>query len=422
MAGTGCSPGCSLPQPPPFRFLDLVFALVGTLAFLVDLGADVWVAANYLRAGHFQWGGLILGLLLLSSLTTQFFSWAWFRSDSDKEGLSQPSSRTSKLLHVLQLGYLYRCFCVLKVGFKACKMEDATEIHQAFAIFLSHDVSLLRLFETFLESAPQLVLVIYIILHTNQAEIFQVLGICTSFVCITWALLDYHQTLRSFLQDKHKLPFLSSVFYFLWTFLLMCPRIFSLALFAVVFSSFIFLHFLVIWLVMLLWVSLQGTDLMEHTTFEWFYRATVAVILYFCWFNVAEGKTCHRSAIYHGFLILDSSILFVSWWWYRIPSSWDSQVCPALLAALVCYALGIFLKCVYYKCFHPTMKTALTTVNDEVDITERGDENAVVFRQMVIETPVINHRTYGLAQNFFAGSLAEETRYQQNGTVSDMYL
>lgn len=52
-------------------------------------------------------------------------------------------------------------------------MEDATATHQAFAIFLSHDVSLLRLFETFLESAPQLILVIYIILHTNQAEIFQ---------------------------------------------------------------------------------------------------------------------------------------------------------------------------------------------------------------------------------------------------------
>lgn len=173
---------------------------------------------------------------------------------------------------------------------------------------------------------------------------------------------------------------------------------------------------------MLLWVSLQGTDLMEHTTFEWFYRATVAVILYFCWFNVAEGKTRHRSAIYHIFLILDSVILSVSWWWYRIPSSWDSQVCLAVLAALVCYALGIFLKCVYYKCFHPAMKSALVTDYDEVDSNEPGNGDAVVFRPMVIETPIINHRTYRLSQNFFAGSLAEETRYQQNGTVGDMYL
>ncbi|KAM3829828.1 XK-related protein 8 [Vipera latastei] len=421
MARTGCTPGCSLPQPPPFRFLDLAFALVGTLAFLLDLVADGWVAASYLRAGHLLWGGLVLGLLLLSSLTTQFFSWAWFRSDSDKEGLSQPSPRISKLLHLLQLGYLYRCLCVLRVGFQACKIEDATATHQAFAIFLSHDVSLLRLFETFLESAPQLILVIYIILHTNQAEIFQVLGICTSFLCITWALLDYHQTLRSFLRDKHKLAFLSSVLYFLWNFLLMCPRILSLALFAVVFSGYIFLHFLGIWLVMFLWVSLQETDLMENATFEWFYRATVAVILYFCWFNVAEGKTRHRSTIHHTFLFVDSVILVVSWLWYRIPSSWDSQVCPALLAAMVCYALGIFFKCIYYKCFHPTMKTVPLRNYDEVDINDRGYGDVAVVQQMVIE-PVINHRTYRLSQNFFAGSLAEETQYQRNETVSDIYL
>ncbi|XP_063168338.1 XK-related protein 8 [Candoia aspera] len=419
MARSGCGPGCSLPQPPAFRCLDLFFALVGTLAFLLDLGADLWVAANYLRAGHFHWGGLVLGLLLLSSLTTQFFSWAWFRSDSEKEGLPQPSPWTSKLLHALQLGYLYRCLCVLKVGFQACKMEEATADHQAFAIFLSHDVSLLRLFESFLESAPQLILVIYVILRTNQAEIFQVLGICTSFLCITWALLDYHQTLRSFLRDKHKLAFLSSVLYFLWNFLLMCPRILSLALFAVVFPGYIFLHFLGIWLVMFLWVSLQGTDLMEHATFEWFYRATVAVILYFCWFNVAEGKTRHRSTIYHTFLLLDSTILVVPWFWYSIPSSWDSHVGPVLLAALLCYAFGIFLKGIYYQCFHPTVKTVPLGDYDEVDHSEPGNGD-VVFRQMVIE-PVINHRTYRLSQNFFAGSSAE-TQYQRNGTVRDIYL
>ncbi|XP_007434921.1 XK-related protein 8 [Python bivittatus] len=420
MARTGCGPGCSLPQPPRFRCLDLAFALMGTLAFLLDLGADVWVAASYLRAGHLHWGGLVLGLLALSSLATQFFSWAWLRSDAEKEGLPHLSPRTSRLLHVLQLGYLYRCLCVLKVGFHACKMDDATATQQAFAIFLSHDVSLLRLFETFLESAPQLILVIYIILRTSQAEIFQVLGICTSFLCITWALLDYHQTLRSFLRDKEKLAFLSSVLYFLWNFLLMCPRILSLALFAVTFPSYIFLHFLGIWLVMFLWVFLQGTDLMEHVTFEWLYQATAAVILYFCWFNVAEGKTRHRSTIYHAFLLLDSTILVASWFWYSFPSSWDSHVRPALLAALVCYVLGIFLKVIYYWCFHPTVKNVPLGNYDEVDSSEPGNGDAVVFRQMVIE-PLINHRTYRLSQNFFAGSSAE-TQYQRNGTVGDMYL
>lgn len=59
------------------------------------------------------------------------------------------------------------------MGFRVCRMEAATEIQRGYALFLSHDISLLRLFETFLESAPQLILVLYIIIRTNKAETFQ---------------------------------------------------------------------------------------------------------------------------------------------------------------------------------------------------------------------------------------------------------
>lgn len=52
-------------------------------------------------------------------------------------------------------------------------MEATTEAQRGYAVFLSHDISLLRLFETFLESAPQLVLGLYIILHMSKAETFQ---------------------------------------------------------------------------------------------------------------------------------------------------------------------------------------------------------------------------------------------------------
>lgn len=36
--------------------------------------------------------------------------------------------------------------------------------------FLSHDISMLRLFETFLENTPQLVLFLHGVLRTNKAE------------------------------------------------------------------------------------------------------------------------------------------------------------------------------------------------------------------------------------------------------------
>lgn len=39
-----------------------------------------------------------------------------------------------------------------------------------FAVFLNHDLSMLRLIEAFAESAPQLVLMLTIILHRNQFD------------------------------------------------------------------------------------------------------------------------------------------------------------------------------------------------------------------------------------------------------------
>nr|XP_056702396.1 XK-related protein 8 [Euleptes europaea] len=390
------------PSTPRYRCRDLLFASMGTAAFLVDLAADAWVAASYLRAGHDSWGGLVLALLGLSSLATQLFSWAWYRSDPKELRRDPLGDQTLLALHLLQLGYLYRCLHVLKVGFKVCRNEAATEVERGYAVFLSHDISLLRLFETFLESAPQLTLGVYIILHTGKAETFQMLGICTSFVCIAWALLDYHQSLRTFLREKHKLGLLSSAIYFLWNFLLVCPRILSLALFTALFPSYIFLHFLGVWLAMFLWVSLQGTDFMEHAGFEWLYRAVVAVILYFCWFNIAEGKTRYRCAIYYTFLALDSALLTFFWVWYNRPLSWDSPVQYALLAAVPCYILGILLRCIYYQSCHPTRQAVPPAAYDEVDVRGLAGEDVAVFQQELV-VGLVNQRTYKLSQYFFAG-------------------
>lgn len=42
-----------------------------------------------------------------------------------------------------------------------------------YAIYLTHDLSMLRLIETFCESAPQLTLMIYVMLRTNKARTVQ---------------------------------------------------------------------------------------------------------------------------------------------------------------------------------------------------------------------------------------------------------
>ncbi|XP_069827686.1 XK-related protein 8 [Dendropsophus ebraccatus] len=453
--------------PARYRLLDLGFALFGTVAFLVDLGSDVWSSVRYYKAGHTAWAALYLGLYVLSSPVLQLLSWGWFWVDWQDLSLQQPytdttdavkqgapgdaahtiqvssngdtrhsnengakyprdasvvdavpteenaldpchlpvihaeehgppekakthgetppqedhietvpmelpsaedelfvrSFCTSKiilwpscftLLHVLQLGYLLRCIHSLEVGFTAYRKPEE-DWYNEYAYFLTHDISFMRLVETFLENTPQLILVLYIIIQTEVIQAFQCFSISVSFICISWAILDYHQSLRMFLRGKRKLNTISSAIYYLWNFCLISARILCITLFTVTFHWRIALHFLLLWLALFLWVSLQKTSFMKHKYLEIGYRATVATILYFSWFNIADGKTVYRSIVYHVFITIDSVILVVSWVYFKFPSILDEYETSIIVTSVVFFAVGLFLRSLYYKYLHPNV-------------------------------------------------------------------
>ncbi|KAM4757751.1 XK-related protein 8 [Cyanocitta cristata] len=383
--------------PPRFGPLQLALAAAGTAAAALDLCMDGWVAAEYARCGQPGWAALSLSLLAAASAAAQACSWLWLRSDPPALRPAVPVALLAAL-HLLQLGFFFRCLHALKVGWKVCWAKTEEEDEQRHMAFLSHDISMLRLFETFLENTPQLTLLLYIILRTNKAELSQGLGIGTAFLCVSWSLLDYHQSLRSFLQDKYELSLGSSIIYFLWNLFLICPRILVVALFALLWPYGVALHFPLVWLAMFLWVSLQGTDFMESSGPEQLYRAMVAVILYFSWFNVAQGRTLYRSIIYHGFILVDSTLLTLAWLWGWAPSEEYSYLLPVVSTALPCYLLGLGLRVTYYKWLHPNMQVQQEGSYDEVDAS--GGRGGLEFHSF-LEPDLVNRRMQWLAQTQF---------------------
>lgn len=98
-----------MPWSPRARPLwDLVLGALGTFVFLLDLGADLWAAVQYALSGRYLWAALVLALLALASVALQLFSWLWLRADPAGLHGPQPPGRCLALLHLLQLGYLYR--------------------------------------------------------------------------------------------------------------------------------------------------------------------------------------------------------------------------------------------------------------------------------------------------------------------------
>lgn len=181
------------------------------------------------------------------------------------------------------------------------------------------------------------------------------MSIAASTTSIAWMVVDYHRSLRSFLPDKAQQGWGSSLMYFLWNLLLIAPRVAVLALFASVLPGYIAVHFLMLWLVFVYWALRQGTDFMDSVSGEWLYRATIGLIWYFSWFNVAEGRTRGRSVIYHSFITADGGILLVTWWCYRDPVQSEPYALALLVTLPLTYLLGVFLKAVYYCCFHPKL-------------------------------------------------------------------
>lgn len=54
-----------------YSWTDFVFSVIGVCTFLVDWGSDVWVATEFYCRGDFFWFGVLVGLMVLSSVVVQ---------------------------------------------------------------------------------------------------------------------------------------------------------------------------------------------------------------------------------------------------------------------------------------------------------------------------------------------------------------
>ncbi|XP_027522303.1 XK-related protein 8 isoform X2 [Corapipo altera] len=360
--------------PPRFGPLQLALAAAGTAAAALDLFMDGWVAAEYVRRGQPGWAALSLSLLAAASAAAQACSWLWLRSDPPALRPAVPTALLAAL-HLLQLGFLFRW-----AGRCAGRRQRRRRSRDTWPSFptTSACCGSSRPSSRTPRSSP-----------------------CSS-------TLSFRQTRPRSPRDKYELSRGSSIIYFLWNLFLICPRILAVALFALLWPYGVAVHFPLVWLAMFLWVSLQGTNFMESPGPEQLYRAMVAVILYFSWFNVAQGRTLHRSIIYHSFILVDSTLLALSWLWGQAPSEDHWYLLPVVSAALPCYLLGLGLRVTYYKWLHPNRQVQQEDGYDEVDTNEGSD--GLEFHSFS-QADLVNRRMQCLAQIQFPVSQLARQRF-----------
>ncbi|CAM4634042.1 unnamed protein product [Leuciscus chuanchicus] len=228
--------------------------------------------------------------------------------------------------------------------------------------------------------------------------------------------LGLYLSMRSFLQEKRKMSWISTIVYFLWNLLLIIPRVTALALFCSVLPRYIIAHFLSLWMLLVLVVWSQKTDHMKSPGWEWLFRATVGLIWYFSWFNVSTGNMKLKNILYYGVMGLDTVMLLGFWCWkeFEYTGCWSSLNPYIVIPTLVgLHIVGILLKMIYYRWFHPNcdeqkiakpsehqnISQAAVIYNIETDTLESSPEAVAVTPAQPV-TGVLK-RGRNMAANFY---------------------
>ncbi|XP_013915236.1 PREDICTED: XK-related protein 9 isoform X1 [Thamnophis sirtalis] len=345
-------------QQKSFSKVDFLIILLGLLVYTFDIGTDLWMVKNFLCEGQYLKGILILLTGLYSSIIIQFFSCAWFKEDENEK-----FPWTFYLLHSLNGGLFTRYYLALKHGYEAVYIPNSsTNSNLCFKEMVY--INILQLFKAFLESTPQLILQIYIVMVSDDSTFSQYLSIALSFCSISCATVNFQIIFRKYRPDKNEF---SGVFckliYLFYKLMTLTSWILTIVLLSMlnIIGSIVLLIFL--WFGNLIWVITQSTDFCKFKTTEYVYRMIVAIILMFTFFNVKGENTAIVQRVYYVFrIIITVIILCICGYWKSLLDE-NIDLSTLIIIIVIFLILGIISLIIYYIHFHPNIHCT----QDEMD-------------------------------------------------------
>ncbi|XP_017341979.3 XK-related protein 7 [Ictalurus punctatus] len=377
------SPGLSSPRGR-YSLLDCCWTLGALLVFFSDGASDLWLAADYYLRQDYRWFALTLVFVVVPSVVVQVLSFRWFAydfSESSSAGsaaaavvaasgaqrrfsTAESGARTrccracawlfQSIVHILQLAQVWRYIHALYLGAQSRWRGDRGHRHFYWRLmFESADISMLRLLETFLKSAPQLVLQLSIMVQAMQVLPLQGLSASASLVSLAWMMASYQKALRDSRDDKLPMSYKAAVVQMLWHLFMVGARAMAFALFASIFQLYFGIFIVAHWCAMTFWIIQGETDFCMSKWEEIIYNMMVGIVYVFCWFSVREGPTRCRLLLYSFIVLAENVALTAAWYLYRGPRISDFYAVVVVCVVACSYALGTFFMFVYYCLLHP---------------------------------------------------------------------
>ncbi|XP_072046984.1 XK-related protein 6-like [Amphiura filiformis] len=205
--------------------------------YLFDVVSDIVVGVVYIVEGDTWWGGLTLAFAAVTLVVTNVIGAALAWGDEIKSSWQI----VFWAFAILQLGMLFLLIYKLREKVKENSTDDGIKI----------DILSTRLLEAFLESAPQVVLQMYIMTQMPSVKWLTVISVVFSLISLIWVTRSVYMEGGDFsiknVDGEYK--WLAHVCLLVWLLLTIPATVISMALFASYYRWIIFPVVAVYWVV-----------------------------------------------------------------------------------------------------------------------------------------------------------------------------
>lgn len=379
--------------------------LASLFLFVAETTAAFYLSSTYHSGGDRMWQAMTLFFSLMPCILVQFTLLFVHRDLSRDRPLML-------LLHLLQLGPLYRCFEVFCLYCQSNQNEEPyvsitkkrqipkdglseeieKEVGQAEGKLITHRSAFSRasVIQAFLGSAPQLTLQLYITILQQSISTGRCFIMTLSLLSIVYGALRCNILAIKIKYDEYevKVKPLAYVCIFLWRSFEIATRVVVLVLFTSVLKVWVVIVILVNffgfffypWIIFLR----SGSPFPENiekalsrvgtTIVLCFLTFLYAGINMFCWSAVqlqidnpdliSKSQNWYRLLIYYIIRFIENALLLLLWYFFK--TDLYMYVCAPLLILqlLIGYCTSVLFMLVFYQFFHPCKKLFSSSVSE----------------------------------------------------------
>lgn len=357
---------------------DLFVLFMSIISHVVDVALDLNLAYRYYKSEVYNYFILTIVFIYFPAFVNTFISLRMYiLSDEMASSTHMVVKKWTVRIFILifQLAPVMRYCDSLDYALKSRRAEqrrDRIEQVRYYELMLKEDsdVALLRVFECFLEAAPQQILQLSIVLMYNGpllgkpgtfVWLHQGGSIASSLLSMAWSMASYHRSLRFCQRDKANLSLLGTAVQFLWHFNVTVSRILSISaitsLYWAASVGFISLH----WVVMTIWLALFEETQFIVADSSWRAKASeimfcgiLGLVYIFTYLTPSGGATRHRYLVYYPICFFENVAAIIIWSVFsnsKVKDSW--YFIPLIISGIVPFIIGIGFMAIYYKLLHP---------------------------------------------------------------------